>query len=484
MVLTKKDEEATGNGYLEVARNSFDEINGLYWIPSITVRRTSEARCGWVQMKGEGEKEVYFKDFGDKRIIDSRTGLEFGLDTEGELTDETVSSEEIEEHSAYELIHFKIPTISNTIYGIPRHAAATPAITGNRLVDERNVALFRNEAVPKFAVIVEGGSLNEHSRQAIENFWNASLKGPDKVGRTIILQAEVKKTAINRESNVRIKLEPLTIGVTEDASFQIYKSANNKEISESFGISPVFFELTDINRASGDVGRQITSEQTFEPEAHRREHLLFLTIIRDVVCRPFSVSLAEAKTKGQEIITSKSNNSLFGSYAKEDNPFKAFIEKMRKEHYCHFIKKTEQELLFETEPLVRIRFNRSTTQDLVNQATVDEKLAKWGAITPNDMRKRFGLPPYPQEPRYVWADLPLPVVVVLANRGWNLGVMTDEPKGSADSVGDENQEKPEQITTPEEESEGGKAGDTSSENKAASTMLQEMIKGMYGSNNV
>jgi PBSX family phage portal protein len=458
MSLIGFDEEVTGNAYMEVSRNAYGDISSLHWAPSCTIRVTTDHYCGFVQIRKTGTTPVFFKRFGDKRQINRNTGKEFTTDELAKL-----SPEEIEDATASEIIHFKLLTPINEIYGVPRYIPATPSIVGVRLVHERNISLFNNEAVPKFAVLVEGGTLGKASRRSLERFWNAKTKGPSKVGRTIVLQAEVKKTHINKDNSAKIRLVPLTVGVTEDSNFQGYIKQSNEEVREAFGISKVFFTLDDVNRASGDIGRQITNEQVFEPEAHRHEHLLLITIVNELIGTNFVVPLPKCRELGYEILKEREAaiKGVYGGFVNlknnDDNAFSAFISKMQDGGLCEFVDKETDGLEFRTRPIIKIQFDRSTTQDLVNQATVDEKLAKWGALTPNDIRVRFGLKPFPDDEEHVWAKLPLPVVTVLANRGWDLGLDLGSGENEAET------QVPEKDEEEQANNDDPNSGDTETE---------------------
>ena len=71
----KYDEESNGNGYIEVSRNRKGEIDGLYHIPSHTVR-VKKDRSGFVQILSSGINRVGFYNFGDKYEIKEDGSLE------------------------------------------------------------------------------------------------------------------------------------------------------------------------------------------------------------------------------------------------------------------------------------------------------------------------------------------------------------------------------------------------------------------------
>jgi len=254
----KTDEEAEGQSYMEVTRDGKGEIDGMYHAPGHTIRVMAKGE-GFLQMRtgigsesflfspGKTSKDsvekVYFKNFGDKRLMDKNNG-EFG---------EVVPRED----QANELIMFKIYSPRSSYYGVPRFVAAAPAISGNRLAQLRNVAFFENDATPRLAVIVSGGTLDSGSVKMIQNFIEAKGKGVANYGRVMVLQPEAKEAVPGAEvGNAKIDLMPLTVGVTEDASFTRYLMLNDEIIREAFGIGKIFLGTAD------DVNRACYSEDT------------------------------------------------------------------------------------------------------------------------------------------------------------------------------------------------------------------------------
>ena len=74
-------------------------------------------------------KKVYFKEFGDPRIIDRRTG---------EVSDEKLSSK----YRANELLHWLTPSLRNTPYGMPEYTGNIISIKGSRQAGETNILVF------------------------------------------------------------------------------------------------------------------------------------------------------------------------------------------------------------------------------------------------------------------------------------------------------------------------------------------------------
>lgn len=224
--LEKVDEEAMGNGYIEVTRNVAAKLNGLFHVSGVSVR----IRKGGGFVQSRGNKKVFFKEFGDRRVMDSTDGEylvgEDGTKTpEGEKKFPGTALVPLERR-ATELLHFRVYSPRSTHYGLPRYMAAAPAISGNRLAAIRNVAFFENDATPRMIITVSGGRLTGESIQMLEKFVKRKGKlGPEGAHRIAVLQVEERQVGIGpKPIRTQIDVTPLTVGTTEDASFQDRKS--------------------------------------------------------------------------------------------------------------------------------------------------------------------------------------------------------------------------------------------------------------------
>jgi PBSX family phage portal protein len=274
MELMKVDEEATGNGFLEIVRNNAGQIEQIWHIPATTVRVRNPKRVPWMEPDGHpgyiqirGQIKRYFKEFGDATVINAKTG-------------EKASGALPIQERATEIIHFLVYAPRSTWYGIPRYIAASPAIAGNRLAALRNVRFFENDAVPRLIITVTGGGLTQASVKSIENFIRRGGKGVENAHRIMVLQTERRRIG-TADSKAGINVVPLTVGTQDDASFMQYRVANDEEVREAFGIGKAFFTTDDVNRASMGESRRITNEQEFEPDRVEKEYVMNETVVAD-----------------------------------------------------------------------------------------------------------------------------------------------------------------------------------------------------------
>ncbi len=369
LYLIGMDEGSIGNGWMEITRDDKGDIDGLHHIQGTTIRVRKgehtdedgeEWENGFIQIRSR--KKTYFKCFGDPSIMASRDG-QISKDPEGLPNTDR----------ANELIHFLEYSPSDSFYGIPRHVAAIFAIVGNVLASRRNIAFFDNDCVGRLAILVSGGTLHPKSIDMVEKFLEEG-KGPDNAHRVMVLQAEPQPMGPGEAVRTELKVEPLTVGITDDASFLKYRDANNEEVREAWGIAKVYFTTDDVNRASAVASMRITDKQQFEPERIEKEHRINHTIVRDI---------------------------LDG----------------------------------ETEVVVEFKLKRPILADDLEESEIDAIRAKFGGLTPNDFAKRSGRPAYNPEEVPFDPDIPLAITIKLLELAARPN--TPAPNGNPDEDDDE-----------------------------------------------
>lgn len=266
--LAKTDEEATGNGYIEIARNIKNKIKGLYHVPSHTVR-VRKGNLGFVQIR-DGKK-VYFKPAGADFDIHAETGTKHKLNSLPY------------KDRANEFIHWLIYSPRSSYYGVPRYTGAAQAIAGNQLSGRRNLAFFRNDATPRLVISVSNGQLTSDSVSEVKNFVDSLGKGPENSHRVMVIQAKSKVGGPDTQKNTKIDVTPLSVGITDDGSFLKYREANDNELREAFGIDNIFLGEGGINRATSYVGRNITNEQEFLPDIEEKEYIINMSVVEPIL---------------------------------------------------------------------------------------------------------------------------------------------------------------------------------------------------------
>lgn len=275
------DKERIGWGALEVIEDMSGMPAGLEHIPAHKIRLCKRERKAIpvttiIQDENGEEMEisilkkfrkfvqivdnekVYFKEFGDPRTLNCRTGL---------YEDDTP-----EDDKATSIIFFNI-YCPYTPYGLPRYIGQLLNIQGNRKAEELNYTYFMDGRHMPMAIIVENGKLTQESVDTISN-----AKGDKARHKYLILEAEGLENDVQigddeGKSKVSIRLEKLAEMLEKDGLFQDYCKNNRDKIRSAFRLHPIYTgESQDYTRATADTARQVTEEQVFQPE---REEIAF-----------------------------------------------------------------------------------------------------------------------------------------------------------------------------------------------------------------
>ena len=275
----RRDLEVLGNGYWEVIRDGTGDIVWLEHIEGHTMRLTQLDReytpvtymirddastelqeypsrkrfRRYVQIR-DG-KRVYFKEFGDPRQIDARTG---------QVEDAALLP-------ATEIIHFR-QYCPYSPYGVPRWIGNWLAVEGSRQAEEVNYEYFENNTVPPMALLV-AGTLDDRVVSRIEDFINDEMKGRKSFNKILVVEASPFGEVLPGTSSPKVSVQfvPLSDAQQKDSLFDNYDRTNREKIRSSFRLPPIFVGLTsDYTRATARESREVAEEQVFGPE--RADH--------------------------------------------------------------------------------------------------------------------------------------------------------------------------------------------------------------------
>jgi len=274
----RRDLEVLGNAYWEVIRDGKGDIVWLEHIEGHTMRLTALDRDytdveyiirddasnelqkypskkrfrRFVQIR-DGQR-VYFKEFGDPRLISAKTGR---AEDDGTC--------------ATEIIHFKL-YCPYSPYGVPRWIGNWLAVTGSRQAEEVNHEYFENNTVPPLALLVSG-TLDDKAVEKIEDFINDEMRGRKSFNKILIIEAAPFGDALpgTTQSPAHVRFQPLSDAQQKDSLFDNYDKTNREKIRSSFRLPPIFVGLTnEYTRATARESREVAEEQVFGPE--RTDH--------------------------------------------------------------------------------------------------------------------------------------------------------------------------------------------------------------------
>lgn len=289
---TRQDMETVGIGYWEVVRGGEPTelapgvralpVVELHHVPAHTVRMTTlgeeivpvtELRRRGLELRpvkvgrrfrafvqlvhrGGRQRQVWFKEFGDPRFMDLRTG-EYTRSHNGRW-------------EANELIAFPVRYWPLSPYSLPRWIGNLPSVLGSRAAEEVNLLFFDNKAIPPLVITVSGGQLTKGTVQRIREVIEHEIKGRENFHKALILEALPLEATLKPGAPApapRIEVKPLTSEMLRDAMFMGYDDANRTKVRSSFGLAPLFTgETHDYTRATAEISRLVVEEQVFRPE--------------------------------------------------------------------------------------------------------------------------------------------------------------------------------------------------------------------------
>lgn len=270
------DYETFGNAYLEVGRDTAGRVTMFSQVPGHTMRVTRRdtqwtdvtvavPRDGKVEqvktkkkfrryVQRVGTTLVYFKEFGDPRTIDAKTGKE----------DPTIAFED----SATEIIH---QAQYNPIapYGLPRWLCQLPSVLGSRQAELTNLDFFKDNAIPAMALMVSGGMVTQSTLTDIEEMFYQA-RGRTSMHRLLVIEASGDDSQANSEGIIpvpKITLQPLQGDRQQDGLFLKYDESCADKVRSAFRLPKLFVGLTDsMNYATAKTAYEVTESQVFGPE--------------------------------------------------------------------------------------------------------------------------------------------------------------------------------------------------------------------------
>ncbi len=279
---TRQDVEQIGNGYWEVIKDQSGQMAGFSYIPGFTVRhmpadtyptpvnvRIKKNEFDWGSVETERffrrfvqvfeTRVIFFKEFGDPRIVSRKTGAYYESVDKLHEADRT-------DHPASEILHFSVHT-SKSSYGIPRWIGTILSVLGSRQAEEVNLTYFENKSVPPLAVLVSGGKISNSTVERIQDFIENDIKGKKNFHKILVLEAESPGTSSFDQGRMKIELKPLTAAQHNDALFQVYDQNNIDKVGMAFRLPRMLRgDIRDFNRATADAALDFTEAQVFKPE--------------------------------------------------------------------------------------------------------------------------------------------------------------------------------------------------------------------------
>ena len=208
-------------------------------------------------------RTVYFKEFGDPRIMDKRYGKYIG---EGD--------EEIDkDNEANEIIEFRIGSLP---YGEVRWIGQVLTVDGNRRAEVLNNNYFRKGRHTPLMIMVQGGTLSNKAWDKLQTYVN-DIEGENGQHSFLILETDnIDSTvAFQDQQKPTVEIKDLAGILQHDELFQGYQDNGRKKVQSAFLLPDLYVGYTsDFNRATSQAAMEVTEKQVFQPERKSLEWIL------------------------------------------------------------------------------------------------------------------------------------------------------------------------------------------------------------------
>ena len=231
-----QDYESIGWAVIEISRRADGVLDGLWHVPAHTMRAHKDGRRFAQKLGG---KTVWFKRFGLEGTVDKRDGGWSPRTSRAEF-------------AGNEVLVIRNYTPRSIYYGLPDHIPAMAAIAGWRAQAEFNIRFFDNNAVPSYAVVIEGADVSPEFEEKILDHFR-QLKGDPH--RTLVIP--VPGLPGDDAAQVKVTFEKLSADV-KDASFRLYKQDNALEICIAHGVPPYRVGWPIVGSLGGATAEEMT----------------------------------------------------------------------------------------------------------------------------------------------------------------------------------------------------------------------------------
>lgn len=200
-------------------------------------------------------KTVYFKEFGDPRIMDKRNGKYLG---EG---DEPI----VKDDEANEIIEFRLGSMP---YGEVRWIGQVLTVDGNRRAEILNNNYFRKGRHTPLMIMVQGGTLSDKAWGKLQSYMD-DIEGESGQHSFLVLETDTMDTppAFQDQQKPTVEIKDLAGILQRDELFQEYQEKGRKKVQSAFLLPDLYVGYTsDFNRATSQMAMEVTEKQVFQPE--------------------------------------------------------------------------------------------------------------------------------------------------------------------------------------------------------------------------
>lgn len=227
-------------------------IESVFFYNGEAIRRKKKFRKFRQNVAG---KTVYFKEFGDPRIMDKRSG---------QYANETDEQIDID-NQANEIIDFKVGSMP---YGEVRWIGQVLTVDGNRRAEVLNNAYFRKGRHTPLMILIKGGTLSDDAFETLQNYMN-EIEGESGQHSYLVLEVENNEVSaqFNGTEQPEVEIKDLASILQKDELFQEYQENGRKKVQSAFLLPDLYTGYTtDFNRSTAQTAMEVTEKQVFQPE--------------------------------------------------------------------------------------------------------------------------------------------------------------------------------------------------------------------------
>jgi len=268
------DFEKHGARALEVVRNRAGKATMLKHVSSSSLQMTSRQRktvevVREIERGGERSRVrerrrfrkfvqrtanqiVWFKEFGDPRTMDWRTGNYQSRET-GRIS---------EKYKATEILWRTQE--GDDPYGMPRWIHLAPTIMGSRESEEVNLRYFEDNTVPPSIITVSNGRLTRASFEELKNVIESGGRG--RQNKMMLLEAISEGQGLDDGGVAQLRIEKMSDQRPSDGLFRTYDEQNRAKLRSAFRLPPIITgESQDVTFATANVSAFLAEMQVFLP---------------------------------------------------------------------------------------------------------------------------------------------------------------------------------------------------------------------------
>ena len=245
---------------------------------------------------GIGVPRVYFKEFGDPRVLSAQDGQVYNSCSCGEVGVKVEPSEcqhptihaptarpLPEGHApATELYHWNHED-PVSVYGMPIWFGALLAVAISRDATERDYNHLQNNGIPDLFCIFEGADAPDGLERKLRRMMESNTRGVRNAGRVIVLS--LPPNPVQGGQQPKFRTEPAAKAAMTVGDLMKVKQENSRIVRRQFRLPDILVgESRDQNRSTSDSALMMAESQVFQPDREEFDDVINI-ILEDLGIR-------------------------------------------------------------------------------------------------------------------------------------------------------------------------------------------------------